>query len=826
MDNPKNLENDFELNDGALQGAFDTADRVTADGEGEPDENGETHSLEKENGSFSERLRRLPDTIAALWRDLRKKTSLRAKESATGAALGLAAYLLGTAALPFGVYPLGLGLLCASVSRVAWIFLGLCISALTLGDRTFIYIFAYATAVTVRLLTKLLTEDGDTDTTLRPFGENIYLRMSTSAVAAFMVGLYSVIVGELQPFYLWGTLLSVLAAPLSTLLYSGAFEGDNKRFRDLSMTAIFVSVTYALRDMYFVGISGGVFFAFFITLFVCRRRGVWQGAVIGLLTGLAYSPVYAPVFVMSGIAAGALWSISAFGALTAAGAAGILWGFYVEGLSSMSKLLPAMMLSAACYLWAQKLSFFPAARDLLFSGRYCRDMNGALIDRESRQRSEDRMEGLAEAFSSLSDIFYNLSDRLSRPGIPELTRMCDGVYDRYCPECKNREVCWGIEYADSRELLANLSSRLATGGVADVSDLPEYMRRRCIALPGMIGEINEKTAIMYRTARNVEKTQVFAMDYAAVSEILRDAEEESRNENAIDEELCERLTGLLAEYGFGEGGVTVYGQRMKRIVARGFDISGAGIGMKELKSRMEEVCGFPISDPVLEIKEGFLTLRASAARSFRTRSVTAVDSTGAEECGDTALTFENGEDRYYALISDGMGKGREAAFTSGVCSVFIRKMLSAGNRVPTVIRMLNSFVRAKPDECSAAIDLMELDLLNGRVEFYKCGAAATYVRRGDNVFKLTAETMPLGILKATDTAKLSFEAEDGDLIIMMSDGVTRGEEDALWLLSILSTHRGDDIEGMKKTIIEEARRQGSSDDISVAMVKVEKINNE
>ena len=544
---------------------------------------------------------------------------------------------------------------------------------------------------------------------------------------------------------------------------------------------------------------------------------------MGLLTGLAFSPVYAPVFVMAGIAAGALWSVSAFGALTAAGAAGILWGFYVEGLSSMSKLIPAMMLSSACYLWAQRLSFFPAARDLLFSGRYCRDMNGALIDRESRRRSEDKLESLAEAFSSLSDIFYNLSDRLSRPGIPELTRMCDGVYDRYCPECKNRELCWGIEYAESRELLASLSGRLAAAGTADVNDLPEYMRRSCIALPGMIGEINEKTAIMFRTARSVEKSRVFAMDYAAVSEILRDAEEESRNENSPDGELCERLTTLLAEYGFGEGGVTVYGQRLKRIVARGFDISGAGIGMKELKRRMEEVCGFPISDPILEIKEGFLTLRTSAARRFRAVAVTGVDSAGNEECGDTTATFENGEDRYYALISDGMGKGREAAFTSGVCSLFLRKMLSAGNRVPTVIRMLNSFVRAKPDECSSAIDLMELDLLNGRVSFYKCGAAATYVRRGENVFKLTAETIPLGILKATDTAKLAFEAQDGDLIIMMSDGVTRGEEDALWLLSILSGHRTDDLEGMKKTIVEEARRQGSGDDISVAMIKIDEL---
>lgn len=767
-----------------------------------------------------DKLKEAPERLASLWRTHRTGAKRHAKEGLVGAALGLCGYLLGACALPFGVYPLGLALLCAAPQRIAWILVGLCASALSLGDAAFIYIFAYATAITVRLLSKLLSEPAGDQSPAPLFTESIYLRMATAEVAAFMIGLYNVIINGFQYYHLWGTAVAMIAAPVATFVYSGCFVKDNRRFFDLALTALFASISYSIRDMYFIGISAGVFFTFFIALFVCRRRGIWQGAVVGLLTGLAYSPAYAPVFVIAPIAAGALWSISAVGAVVAAGAAGMIWGFYVEGVGAMSRLLPAMILASACYLWAQKLSFFPAARDLLFSGRYCADMNRALIDRESKSKTEDRLSSLSDAFSSLSDIFYNLSERLCRPGVPELERMCDGVYDRYCPSCPNREICWGIEYSESRELLSMLSERLSSEGAADVSDLPDYMRRRCQALPGIIGEINERSAELFRMASSSEKTEIFAMDYASISDILRDAEEESRIENEPDDELRDRLSELFSEYGFGEGGVSVYGKRLRRIVARGFDISSAGIGMKELKARVEEICGFPVSEPTIEIKEGFLTLRMSSARTCRAVSVSRVENVGREECGDTVATFENCEDRLYALISDGMGKGRAAAFTSGVSSMFVKKMLGAGNRVPTVIKMLNSFVRSKPEECSATLDLMELDLLSGRVEFYKCGAAATYVKRGDNLFKLAAETVPLGILKATDAAKLSFDAQAGDAIVMMSDGIAQGEDDCLWLIELLSKEWDPSGEAMAKKIIAAAREHGSDDDASVVIVKV------
>ena len=121
-----------------------------------------------------------------------------------------------------------------------------------------------------------------------------------------------------------------------------------------------------------------------------------------------------------------------------------------------------------------------------------------------------------------------------------------------------------------------------------------------------------------------------------------------------------------------------------------------------------------------------------------------------------------------------MGSGPDAAFTSGICARFLEKMLSSGNRCETSLKMLNGFLRNKGTssarECSATVDLMELDRLTGSVAFYKSGAAPTYILREGSLFKLRSKTVPLGIIKELDAKKISFDTGDGDVIIMVSDG--------------------------------------------------------
>ena len=783
------------------------------------------------------RIRAIPARAAAMWREYRADASLHIREGIIGFALGLCAYLLGSCKLPFDSYPLGFGLLCASPKKVIWIFFGLFASAFSLPEGAGVYIFAYAAAVAVRVLARFLIDQPDDEgfkekgyglkaRARKLFSESIYLRLATACASAFIVGLYFLAARGFVYYDLFSAIFGMLVAPLAVFLYAGCFADNDidERFREPAIAAFSVSLAYALRDASVIGISVGMFFSFFITVYACRQSGLVKGMLLGLLCGVAYSPAYAPMFALSGAVASLIWSISSTWAMTAACALAMIWGFYVEGTQAVVHVLPAVLTASVSYVGAQKLSFFPAAKDLLFSGKYCADMNDADMWRIDRHRVENNLANLSDAFESLAEVFENLSDRLSRPGIPELRRLCDSVYDKYCPTCPNRQLCWEIEYPSSASIVGGLGELLASRGIASTDDLPEYMQSRCTALPGIIGEINRQCSELTKLSGLSDKSEVFAIDYRAVSELLADASKQSRETLVPDRELTDRLTRVLSKFGFGDGGVSVYGRREKQIIARGFDTSGTGGGMQDLKQSVEKECGFSVSDPIIELGEGTVTLKMTRARQISAQCTIRVCNTGEEECGDTAISFESPSDKLCVLISDGMGRGGEAALTSGVCSMFMQRMLGSGTRAETVIKMLSNFIRSKSGECSTTVDLAEIDLLGGRCEFCKCGAAASFVRRGSGVFKLSASTPPLGILGSTDIGRLSFDACPGDVLFMLSDGVIPDGDECVWFLDLLSAGYDSNADVMAEKIIAEARRRGSDDDISVAIVKINEVS--
>ena len=83
--------------------------------------------------------------------------------------------------------------------------------------------------------------------------------------------------------------------------------------------------------------------------------------------------------------------------------------------------------------------------------------------------------------------------------------------------------------------------------------------------------------------------------------------------------------------------------------------------------------------------------------------------------------FKNSEGRFFAFISDGMGCGAEASAISQMAVSFLCNMLTVGSLSEELISMLNSFLRSvsyeNRVECSATLDLIEIDLMNGRSKF-------------------------------------------------------------------------------------------------------------
>jgi stage II sporulation protein E len=103
----------------------------------------------------------------------------------------------------------------------------------------------------------------------------------------------------------------------------------------------------------------------------------------------------------------------------------------------------------------------------------------------------------------------------------------------------------------------------------------------------------------------------------------------------------------------------------------------------------------------------------------------------------------------------------------------IEKFLEAGFRKETAIRMMNSAMVIQGEEGSfSTVDMASMDLYTGMCEFYKIGAAATYIKRGEEVECISSASLPAGIFHQLEIERSSRQLKSGDFVVLVTDGVT------------------------------------------------------
>ena len=229
----------------------------------------------------------------------------------------------------------------------------------------------------------------------------------------------------------------------------------------------------------------------------------------------------------------------------------------------------------------------------------------------------------------------------------------------------------------------------------------------------------------------------------------------------------------------------------------------------------EGICG-KVEDPMFEFSDGGINMICKQAPQFEVKC-SSFSVAAEKENGDRVTAFEGKNGYFYALVNDGMGSGRAAAKKSAAASVFLEKMLRVGNSAASGIEMLSALARADGEEGFTTLDLFELDRISGRA------AAPSFVKRGSKLFKIRSKTFPLGILEDVDAERTAFDCEDGDRIIILSDGVTEDIEEPLWLCEFLSKVDLTAPDAAEQIIAEAKQHTLCRDDMTAAVIAITKI---
>ena len=140
--------------------------------------------------------------------------------------------------------------------------------------------------------------------------------------------------------------------------------------------------------------------------------------------------------------------------------------------------------------------------------------------------------------------------------------------------------------------------------------------------------------------------------------------------------------------------------------------------------------------------------------------------------GDSNLNVKLEDGKRLIAISDGMGSGPKARQSSNIAIRLLKRLLLSGFDKETSVDLINSSICLNSkDETYATLDIAIVDLFKGNIEFIKNGACPTYVKNKKNVDIVKTISLPTGILENIELDVFDRDIEDGDILVMCSDGI-------------------------------------------------------
>ena len=750
-------------------------------------------------------------------------------------------FLLAHTHALFGAYPFALALLAVCERRVPFAFAGACVGALTLGERGYVYCAAYIFLILLRLFLSHPRAEGRVlPASEAYFEEATPLRVAVAASVGLFLAFYQLLAGGIAADSLYFALATMILPPLSAALFLGYFHSGISPFAlltaenapshfaatrqewhlSLGVASLLFCVVLGAGEGALFGISVSYCLAAFACLLFSQKWGLLRGTVCALLVSAGtLAPVYLPAFGVMAALSGLLYNVGLFYALASACIGGTLAAFSLTGLPALVGFLPEAVVSVAL-AWP----LFKNLPNVSSAGAERRRRERAEATEEARRRlpTVERMEMLSGAYRSLSEIFCRLSDAAAHPSEEEYAAACLSACRRLCEGCAGWEGCFEKGERNGQRALSCVAEQYARGTPPPDIRIPESLLRSCGRFTFVLDAMKNACAALEEEKRRTDRNGVFGQNYAAMAEMLSDAAQCEVREGREDAALSRALSRAFEEAGISLRHLSVFGSRRRYIVADGVRWNPEKHSEEELRGRLEQIAACRLSPAVFEPTADGMRMRFESMRRLSVGVHQATAARGREVSGDAFSAFEGHGDYGYALLSDGMGSGREAAIAAGISCAFLRQTLGAGTSKSAALRALNTVLCERGVECSATVDLLELDLLYGRACFVKSGAAASYVKRGDRLFRIRSGTVPIGLLGALDAEKIRFDLEIGDVVVMLSDGISQTTEDAAWLCEMLAAATEADLDALADRILESARslREDGGDDMTVALVEI------
>lgn len=612
----------------------------------------------------------------------------------------------------------------------------------------------------------------------------------------------------------------------SKLLEHG-WSGASKA--DISCAVVsFAIIVTGFAGLEIRGMSVGRVLSVLAILLAARYGGESAGSVAGIICGIAMSLSGGDFgYVVAAYAFGGLISgvFSGMGRIAAASsfiAVNAIVSFLTQETSALYISLFETFVASVVFVAVPSslISRLRPVRTTSTDGSYAR---GIL---------RDRLNDVAAALSDIGSTTRKVGQELGKIETSGEYEIAPKVVDRVCRRCSMKNTCWQFSYNDTRDAVNAAVGTLKRNGSINRSKLPRYLASNCTRIDDMVTELNSQfQAYISRegVSRKVSQVRSVLTDqFESLAMMLTEFSQELGEYKSFDEAKARRVRELFEKEGIDAKRIAVFTDENDRVNVM-FVIPNYQIAKLNRSKAALDLCTLLETDfdlPQITARKQSATVVFAEKTMFTVEfGAYQIAGGGNKLCGDAYDFIKNRNGKSHFILSDGMGSGGSAAVDSSMASSLTAQLIGTGVSHDAALKLVNSALMVKSGEESlATLDVASIDLYTGKADFYKAGAAPTYLIKNGKAGYVESSSLPAGILRNVSFEHNVASLRENDIIVMLSDGVTATGSD--WIKTELEYLKSGDVQRMCERLASTAksrRKDNHEDDITVLAVALHRV---
>ena len=665
---------------------------------------------------------------------------------------------------------------------------------------------------------------------LKPFKEirdNMLTPVISTFVCLFVTGLALAFSEKITVFSLLlcfsesllGALLAYLFKEVRSILsLKGSFNSLTSK-EAIALIVSFSLLLLALKDINTFNIYPAHIIATVIILICGKYAKEAGGTIVGVCTGITMSFGTGNIFLLAfyslgGMMAGVVSKYGKIASFVGFSLSGVLVSILAnQKIDDIALIIETFVAGCIFLILPNKIN--NKLLEILSP-----KVNSPIID-SVKSDIMRKLRNASHISNEICDSLNVVSDALYKNEKSDMKKIFIKTKNNVCGSCGLYDVCWKESLEDTTDCFNTLIAMKKEGIYLENKTIPQQFASKCIRsemISSSFNKLYSEYIIKERMETRINEIQTLASEqFINVSSLLDSLCDHLTEEVRFDMDLAAKVRSVASSLSFEPVESCCVINSLENVT---IELKVKEIKNKELKSLLRQIeilTNKKFDSPEIINCEGFVNLTFKEKAELNVVSA-AVQFTkqGEKYSGDTYTTFKDDNGVFYAVICDGMGTGTKAAIGSNLAVSLLEKLIKAGFGINSAINTVNtSLISKSGDECSVTLDLVAIDLFTGHIEFFKCGAQDSVVRKNKRVHFINSPSLPLGILKDFEVSSGTGTVASGDVIIMASDGVNN--EDLILIEKELKYFNNENVRTFTENLSEKIReyQKDKNDDLTL-----------